>query len=356
MRRLRGAAARHAYGACRTGIKFTAFGNLNNDGVPDLVAAEAGAASAFVSSVSAGGVVTWTRQTVPKPAGASSTFGFAVAMGDVEGAGVDDLVLTQIPSGSGKSAQRGAVYLYRYSGGAISLADTIGETSVSPTVSSGDFFGGSVAVGDVTGDPRGDVIVGAESRNVNGRSGAGAVFVFESTAAGVSRAAKVLVPSTASGPGFGSQVTTARLSGSGRAAVFAVTGWGSSTTGGEVFPSPVSNGQVGTLRFAPRAGFDTGWATKAFYAGDVNGDGLADIIVGAPNAGNSGSCPSPGMANLFLGNNPDANGNPTGWTSIDWQGLQPGRFGWSVALADGFPFVVVGQTDADDAFLYRVFP
>jgi hypothetical protein len=338
------------------GFKFTAFGNLNGDGVPDLVAAEAGLASVFVSSVSASGVVTWTQQALTTPPGASGLFGYDVAMGDVDGTGVDAVALTQVPSGSGKSAIRGAVYIYRYANGVVSLSDTITEASVSPSVSSSDFFGSAVAVGDVTGDGRADIVVGASARTSNGVAGAGAIFVFESTATGISRTARVLVPSAASRAGLGSEVVVGKLSNSSGTAIFAATGWGTSSTGGEVFPSPVTNGQVGTLRFAPRTGFDTGWATKKFYAGDVNGDGLADIIVGAPNAGNSGSCPSPGMAYLFLGSNPDVNGNPTAWTRIDWQGLQPGRFGWSVALTAGFPYVIVGQTDADDAFLYRVVP
>jgi hypothetical protein len=336
------------------GAKFTALGNLNGDGAPDFVAAEANAANLFVSSVSASGVITWTVKPIPTPVGAS-TFGWDVAMGDVNGDGLDEVAVTQIPSGSGKSAQRGAVYLYRYSGGVVSLIDTITEASVSPAVSSGDNFGYSVAIGDVSGDARADVIVGLPTRTVNGQSGAGAVFVFESTPAGVSRTAKMLVSSVATVTWFGSQVVAGHVQGSKPADVVASTRWGTSSTGGEVFPSPVVNGQVGTLRFTPRSGFDTGWATKKFAVGDVNGDGLGDIIVGAPNAGNSSQCDSPGMAYLFLSTN-DGAGHVSGWTRIDWQGLQPGRYGWSVGLADGAPFVVVGQTDAADAFLYEVFP
>ncbi len=336
------------------GAKFTAVGNLNGDGAPDFVAAEANAANLFVSTVSASGVMTWSVKPVPTPAGAS-TFGWDVAMGDVNGDGLDEVALSQIPSGNGKSAQRGAVYLYRYAGGVVSLIDTIAEASVSPAVSSGDNFGYAVAVGDVTGDARADVIVGVPQRAVSGHSGAGAVFVFESTAAGISRTAKVLVSSVSGVSWFGSQVVAAHVQGSKPADVVASTRWGTSTTGGEVFPSPVANGQIGSLRFTPRSGFDTGWATKKFAVGDVNGDGLGDVIIGAPNAGNSGQCASPGMAYLFLSVS-DGLGHVSGWTRIDWQGSQPGRFGWSVGMADGAPFVFVGQTDADDAFLYRVFP
>jgi len=336
------------------GAKFTAVGNLNGDGAPDFVTAEANAANLFVSAVSPSGVMTWTVKPVSTPAGAS-TFGWDVAMGDVTGDGLDEIALSQLPSGKGKSAQGGAVYLYRYSGGVIALIDTLAEASVSPAVSSGDDFGYSLALGDVTGDARADVIVGLPQRTVNGHSGAGAVFVFESTSTGISRTAKVLVSSVSGVSWFGSQVVAGHVQGAKPADVVASTRWGTASTGGEVFASPVTNGQVGSLRFTPRGGFDTGWATKKFGVGDVNGDGLGDVIIGAPNAGNSGQCNSPGMAYLFLSAS-DGSGHVSGWTRIDWQGSQPGRFGWSVGAANGTPFVVVGQTDTDDAFLYRVFP
>ncbi len=49
------------------------------------------------------------------------------------------------------------------------------------------------------------------------------------------------------------------------------------------------------------AGFvdEFGWAVAA--AGDVDGDGIADIIVGAPGAGGVAAVPGPGAAHVFSG-------------------------------------------------------
>jgi hypothetical protein len=46
---------------------------------------------------------------------------------DTEG---NEIALSQLPSGKGKSAQGGAVYLYGYSGGVISLIDTLYDNAV----------------------------------------------------------------------------------------------------------------------------------------------------------------------------------------------------------------------------------
>jgi hypothetical protein len=338
------------------GAKFSAIGNINGDGVPDFATAENNGANIFVSTISSSGVVGWTPLPAPRPAGVSN-FGWDVALGDIDGDGLDELAVSQVGSGSGKAAQGGAVYLYDYSGAGLSLIDTITEATVSPSIKSGELFGSSVALGDVTGDPRADVVVGVSSRTVNGLTGAGAVFVLETTASGISRTAKVLTSSVpAKDASFGAEVVAAKLESSGRAAVIASTHWNSyATTDGEVFPSPVTNGQVGSLRFTPRSGFETGWATRKFAVGDVNGDGLADIVVGAPNAGNGGNCNSPGMVYLFL-RTTDSGGQPAGWSRVDWQGPVAGWFGWSVAAVDGAPFVVVGQTIGNQAYLYRVLP
>src|SRR5262249_32732350 len=92
-------------------------------------------------------------------------------------------------------------------------------------------------------------------------------------------------------------------------------------------------------------------------AGDVNGDGYADLIVGAP------SFSGKGAAFIYLGSASGvAHGDPTAYTEIDAD--QPSVFGFSVASAgdvngDGYADVVIGapayasgQTNEGAAFVY----
>ncbi len=88
-----------------------------------------------------------------------------------------------------------------------------------------DSFGSSVAVGDVDGDGRADVAVGAILEDLSGKSGAGMVTVLYGSADGLSTDRAVsLHQDTAGVPGgaeaydyFGRAVRLADLTGDGRA-------------------------------------------------------------------------------------------------------------------------------------------
>ena len=90
-------------------------------------------------------------------------------------------------------------------------------------------------------------------------------------------------------------------------------------------------------------------------AGDVNGDGFSDTIVGAPGFDNGQT--DEGRALLFLGT---ANGLATtpAWTAEP--NLINEHFGWSVAGAgdvngDGYSDVIIGTNDTDDGNQERAF-
>jgi hypothetical protein len=91
---------------------------------------------------------------------------------------------------------------------------------------------------------------------------------------------------------------------------------------------------------APNLGEAFGWEVQP--AGDVNGDGAVDLIVGAPFA------PSPGKAYLFLQNGPLNGTSWTGAITLTLPTTSPERgFGWCVASAgdvdnDGLADVIVG--------------
>lgn len=124
----------------------------------------------------------------------------------------------------------------------------------------GDLFGFSLAAGDVNGDGRPDVIIGAPQADGpdNSRTNVGEVYVFFG---GSSLA--------------GTPVRDLRSS----SADVTIYGWGG-------LPNAKSPDQAGS----------------AVAAGDVNGDGLADIVVGAPGvSGPDGKRDQAGAVYVFFG-------------------------------------------------------
>ena len=148
-------------------------------------------------------------------------------------------------------------------------------------------FGRAVGTaGDVNGDGYSDVIVGAR-RYDNGETDEGRAFVYHGSATGLSATADWTAESDQEGARFGNSVGTAGdLNGDGYADVI-------------VGASGYDNGQTDEGRAFVYHGSATGLSPTADWtaeseqagasfgqsvgtAGDVNGDGFSDVIVGAP--------------------------------------------------------------------------
>ena len=207
----------------------------------------------------------------------------------------------------------------------------------------GDGFGRSVAAaGDVNGDGYGDVIVGAPFYD-NGDFRFGRAYLFAGSAEGIGSAPSWVVEG--SGPGYGFAVAVAGagdlngdgfgdvvVSGVDRAYVYFGSAGGLSATPDRTFPNP--EGAAGS-------------GTAVAGAGDVNGDGFSDLLVGAPQVGVGGYVS--GRADLYLGSASGAGASPA-WTSA---GDQPGAaFGYALAAAgdvngDGYGDVIIGEPGYD---------
>jgi len=228
---------------------------------------------------------------------AGAAFGTSVATaGDVNGDGYSD-VLVGAPNFQTSFANEGKAFLYL--GSASGLVSSAAWTAESDQA--GAQFGVSVATaGDVNGDGYSDVIVGANFYD-NGLPDQGRAMVYLGSSSGLGSTPAWAADGDLAGSEFGSSVSTAGdvngdgysdvivgapdYSGTGRAFVYLGSATGLSTTNSW---NPVISGP-------PNNGF--GWSVAT--AGDVNGDGYSDIIVSAP--GYTDGLGTTGQAYLYLG-------------------------------------------------------
>jgi hypothetical protein len=210
--------------------------------------------------------------------GANAVFGTSVASaGDIDGDGFADLVVGAPHAAS----STGRVYLYR--GGPSGVATTAATILTGPDGANG-MFGSSVAsAGDVNGDGYADVVIGA----MHAVADAGRAYVYLGSAAGlVSTPATTLVPDESPAE-FGTSVATAGdVNGDGYADVLVgAQTWRMST--GEMYAYLGSAAGLNTRRLRTVAGriANSFGGASVSCAGDVNGDGYADVVMGAPHDG-----------------------------------------------------------------------
>jgi hypothetical protein len=216
-----------------------ASGDFDGDGWDDLaIGAPRGSAGGAIGVLygSATGLsstrtrwITQATSGVPGADESGDAFGTSLAAGDVTGDRRADLVVGIPGENIGSTVDAGAIVVLRGASGGLTTSGSQGwsqdSSGVPGTAERSDRFGASVAVGDITGDGRADVAVGAPGEAIGTKSGAGAVGVFRGVAAGLTATASQLwsqdslaVPGGSEpGDGLGSAVVLADFTLDGRA-------------------------------------------------------------------------------------------------------------------------------------------
>ncbi|MCX5008808.1 VCBS repeat-containing protein [Streptomyces sp. NBC_00638] len=211
----------------------------------------------------------------------SASWASAVAGGDINGDGYDDLV-----TGNTAVAQGGSFTVrYGRASGLPATGTTYTQASagIPGTDEAFDDFGAAVAVGDATGDGRADVAVGASYEDVDGHRNVGNVVFLKGGSGGLTTSgaqsfhqATPGVPGAAeAGDHFGSSLRLRDINGNGRADL-AVGAFGE-----DVLPDGYDDGAAWVLRGAT-TGLTSTYAT-AFNATDfgypvVDGRRFADVF------------------------------------------------------------------------------
>jgi hypothetical protein len=349
------------------GYSVATAGDVNGDGFSDVIVGaiyfangEANEGRAFVYHGSASGLSP-TPNWIAESDQASAQFGQSVApAGDVNGDGFSDVIVGAIFFDNGE-AEEGRAFVYHGSASGLSLAAN--WTAESNQVDAN--FGISIATaGDVNGDGYSDVIVGAPDYD-NGQGGEGWAFVYHGSASGLSPTPNWTAESNQASAQFGVSVAGAGdVNGDGYGDVI-VGAQGFDNGQSQEGRAYVYRGSVAGLATSPAWTAESDQAGSSFghsvaTAGDVNGDGFADVIVGAHNFANGQS--TEGRAYVYQGSTLGLATSPA-WTA---ESNQIGaKFGQSVATAgdvngDGYSDVIVGapeyengQTDEGRAFVYH---
>lgn len=315
-----------------------ATGDLNGDGVADLAigaptangggGTNTGKVYVFFGKAELGGAVDLARERADVEISGTDSydlFGTSLVIADVNGDGKNDLVSgAPLADGDGRP-DAGKVYLIPgpLAHGAYPL-DRLTPLTITGAARS-DRFGSSLAAARLhTKDGPADLIVGAPGFDVPATitpvADAGAVFVFfgSTTPAPTIDLANTTANYVITGAAANAQLGTALATGNFNGDDFADLAIGapfanSNNLRGLAYLILGAANKAGTKNVAQEANFLTGGSQTAsafgtaVALGDLNGDGLAELIVGAPGDSFNNTRPAAGSVTVIQGTSATTN-------------------------------------------------
>ncbi len=348
------------------GYSVASAGDVNGDGYSDVIVGanaydngQTDEGAAFVYHGSATGTST-SIATFIEINQANAYMGFSVASaGDVNGDGYSDVIVGAFGYDNGETDE-GAAFVYH--GSATGIIPTAAATLECNQAFAN--MGVSVAsAGDVNGDGYGDVIVGAYDYD-NGLTDEGVAFVYHGSATGINTTAVAMVESNQANAYLGISVASAGdVNGDGYSDVI-VGAYAYDNVENDEGVAFVYHGSATGINTTPAAMVESNQASALMgisvsSAGDVNGDAFSDIIVVAQTFDNVQI--NEGAAFVYHGS--AAGINTTAAAIIESNQISAqthSAAGAGDVNGDGYSDVIVGisyfdngQTDEGAAFIYH---
>jgi hypothetical protein len=333
------------------GFMVITQGDVNDDSIPDIVVASRDVQVAYAFlGHVAGGTLSYSDGIPIVPPSGESAGRFGEAVAVGD---VDGDTKNEVLVGAPSAnvgSATGGGQVFVFKFDVDSFEFEFDRIIAAPSPRNGDEFGRSVAVDDVTGDGVPDVAVGAIGRQVSKARNAGAVLVFPGPMP-ANPASVIELSSGVKGQNLGYRTTLNDVNGDSVGDVISVAYLKSPAV---VFTGAVSRGEEPTFTFTQSGADAEGYGTD-INSGDINDDDLAEVFVGAPNA-------CTGVAYLYMSNNP----SPLAVRHVLYPPDADGDtllYGWAVAAAPGSRIFLVGEPRravggvfglAGQVYVYRV--